>query len=151
MTGEARNRARVKASSKEQSDSTPGSRVIRCQGFRWAGVSPKEYKDEGDDWRGVTRHPLVGAPEGTPFHLRYFELEPGGYTSHERHEHQHVVVALRGQGEVRLGTKGPWQAVHNGDVVFVASQDPHQFRAVGDEPFGFLCIVAAERDRPVKL
>lgn len=138
------------ATSKEQSDTTSGSRVIRCQDFRWAGVTPIEYKEEGEGWRGVTRHPLVGMPEGTPFHVRYFELEQGGYTTHERHAHQHVVVALRGQGEVRLGVEGSWRAVHGGDVVFVASYDPHQFRAAGDEPFGFICIVSAERDRPEK-
>jgi quercetin dioxygenase-like cupin family protein len=81
--------------------------------------------------------------------VRYFEVGPGGYTTHERHEHQHVVIALRGEGEVRLG--GEWLPLRFGDVVFVASNDPHQFRALGDEPFGFLCIVDAERDRPVPL
>jgi len=34
-------------------------------------------------------------------------------------------------------------------VVYIAPGDPHQFRNdEGDEPFGFLCIVNAERDRP---
>ncbi|MGD8700211.1 MAG: cupin domain-containing protein [Gemmatimonadales bacterium] len=133
----------------EHSDVSPPSRVLRCEGFRWAGVLSVSYKDEGESWRAVTRHPLVGVPEGTPFHVRYFEVGPGGYTTHERHEHQHVVIALRGEGEVRLG--GEWLPLRFGDVVFVASNDPHQFRALGDEPFGFLCIVDAERDRPVPL
>lgn len=133
----------------KHSDESPASRVVRCEGFRWAGVPPISYKDEGESWRAVTRHPLVGVPEGTPFHVRYFEVGPGGYTTHERHEHQHVVIALRGEGEVRLG--GEWLPVRCGDVVFVASNDPHQFRTLGDEPFGFLCIVDAERDRPVPL
>ena len=37
-----------------------------------------------------------------------------------------------------------------GDVIYVAPNDPHQFRNPDDatEPFGFLCIVNAERDRP---
>ncbi len=136
-------------SSRETSNASQASRVIRFEGFRWADVPPVSYKNEGESWRAVTRHPLIGAPDGTPFHVRYFEVEPGGYTTHERHEHQHVVVALRGDGEVRLGNR--WQAIRFGDVVFVASNDPHQFRATGDEPFGFLCIVSAERDRPVPL
>jgi quercetin dioxygenase-like cupin family protein len=84
-----------------------------------------------------------------PFHLRYFEIEPGGYTTYERHKHQHVVVALRGQGEVRLGDR--WEPVNYGDVVYVAPNEPHQFRASGDEPFGFFCIVTADRDRPVPM
>jgi quercetin dioxygenase-like cupin family protein len=38
-----------------------------------------------------------------------------------------------------------------GDVVYVAPNDPHQFRNAEDatEPFGFLCIVNAERDTPL--
>jgi quercetin dioxygenase-like cupin family protein len=139
----------VVAISRERSDDKSASRVIRFQGFRWADVSPIDYKDAGEGWRGVSRHPLIGAPEGTPFHVRYFEVEPGGHTSHERHEHEHVVIALRGEGEVKLGDR--WQPVRFGDVVFVASNDPHQFRAAGDEPFGFVCIVNAERDRPQRL
>lgn len=136
------------ANSKQPTE-VSASRVIRFENFRWDGVSPIVYKEEGASWRDVVRHPLVGGPEGTPFHVRYFEVEPGGYTSHERHEHQHVVIALRGAGEVRLGDR--WRPVRFGDVVFVASNDPHQLRAVGDEPFGFLCIVSADRDRPVSL
>lgn len=135
-------------SSGERSSASPTSRVIRFANFRWADITPVNYKDE-ESWRAVSRHSLIGTADGTPFHVRYFEVEPGGYTTHERHEHQHVVVALRGQGEVRLGDD--WQPVRFGDVVFVAPNDPHKFRAMGDEPFGFLCIVNAERDRPVPL
>lgn len=125
------------------------SRVVRFQQFRWEGIEPAVYKAIDDRWRGVTRHGLVGQGEATPFHVRYFEVEPGGYTTFERHEHQHVVVAIRGRGEVRLGE--PWEKLEFGDLVFVASNQPHQFRSIGDEPFGFLCIVAADRDRPVPL
>jgi quercetin dioxygenase-like cupin family protein len=133
----------------KQSNGTRSSRVIRFEGFGWADVPPISYKAENESWRSVTRHPLIGVADGTPCHVRYFEVEPGGYTTHERHEHQHVVVVLRGEGQVRLGDD--WLPVRFGDVVFVASNDPHQFCATGDEPFGFLCIVSAERDRPVPL
>jgi quercetin dioxygenase-like cupin family protein len=59
-------------------------------------------------------------------------------------------VVLRGVGEVRLG-----EAVHTvgfGDTVYVSPNEPHQFRnASATEPFGFLCVVDAERDAPVPL
>jgi quercetin dioxygenase-like cupin family protein len=55
---------------------------------------------------------------------------------------------LRGRGEVTLGSE-----VHPlsfGDTVYVAPHEVHQFRnTAADEPFGFLCIVDAKRDRPV--
>lgn len=130
-------------------DKSLDSRVIRFSDFRWEGVDPVTYKKPGADWSAVSRQRLVGPAEDAPFHLRYFEVQPGGYTTYERHEHQHVVFALRGAGEVRLGDR--WQPVSYGDVVYVAPNEPHQFRAAGDEPFGFLCIVAADRDRPIPL
>ena len=49
-------------------------------------------------------------------------------------------------GEVLLGDD--WQPISFGDVIYVAANDVHQFRAVADEPFGFLCVVDAKRDRP---
>lgn len=115
------------------------SRVHRHDGsFGWSGVTATAYKP----W--ATRRVLA---ETTGFHVRYFEVEPGGATSLEQHRHEHCVVVLRGQGQAVLG-----QEVHElgfGDVVHVAPDDPHQFRNDGGpEPFGFLCVVDAERDRP---
>ena len=125
------------------------SRVVRFEGYRWDGVTPDVYKKSGEGWRAVTRHRLVGSAEEMSFRVRYFEIEPGGYTTFERHEHQHAVIGMRGRGEVRLNDR--WEAVGFGDVVYVAPNHPHQFRAVGDEPFGFVCVVDADRDRPVPL
>jgi quercetin dioxygenase-like cupin family protein len=130
-------------------DKPSTSRVIRFSDFRWEGIDPVAYKKPGADWSAVTRHGLVGPEEASPIHLRYFEIEPGGFTTYERHAHPHVVVAMRGRGEVRLGDR--WQPVSYGDVVYVAPNERHQFRADGDDAFGFLCVVSADRDRPVPL
>jgi len=127
-----------------------GSRVHRCgPGFRWEGIPVQEYKEAAAHWCGVTRIPLLGeSGEKTAFHLRYFEIAPGGFSSFERHHHEHAVVVLRGRGEVQLG-----ETVHElaaGDLVYVAPDEPHQFRnSAAGEPLGFLCIVDAQRDRPV--
>jgi len=133
----------------QQPDGPTRSRVIRCRDFSWEGVDPKRYKADDPRWRGVLRYALVGPDPDAPFHVRYFEVEPDGFTTFERHRHQHVVIAIRGRGEVRLGDERA--EIGFGDVVYVAPQEPHQFRAVGDEPLGFICIVPAERDRPVPL
>jgi quercetin dioxygenase-like cupin family protein len=126
------------------------SRILRHTGdFHWQGVPLEPYKDSGDTWRGITRRELSGTRgESQRFHVRYFELEPGGYSSFERHDHEHVVIPLRGRGEVRIGDAV--HAVGFGDVVYIAPGDAHQFRnpAASPEPFGFLCMVNAERDAP---
>jgi ribulose-bisphosphate carboxylase large chain len=126
------------------------SKVIRHGGdFNWEGVPLEAYKETTETWKGVTRRELVGKRGESPrFHVRYFELAPGGYSTLEKHEHEHVVIPQRGRGEVQFGCYVYRVAL--GDVVYIAPNDPHQFRnpKEASEPFGFLCIVNAERDRP---
>ena len=83
------------------------------------------------------------------FQVRYYEMAPGGYSSFERHEHEHCVVVLRGEGKVRLDDE--WHELGPNDLVRVKGQQPHQFVNTGAEPFGILCVVDKERDRPVHL
>ena len=116
--------------------------------FDWAHVPIADYKPTDDSWRGVTRRVFVGETGESPlFHLRYFEIERGGYTTLEAHDHEHAVFVVRGGGQILIGTET--RAVGFGDVVYIAPGDPHQFRNDDvSEPFGFLCVVNAERDRP---
>lgn len=116
--------------------------------FTWEGVEVLDYKEADGTFRSVSRQTLTGAEHGQGVSLRYFEVGAGGHTTLERHEHTHVVVPIRGAGACLVGDEVFELALH--DVVFVPSNAWHQFRAVGDEPFGFLCSVTVERDRPVK-
>jgi len=110
----------------------------------WLDVEPREYKREGD-FDGVTRHTIV---TGATMQVRHFEVAPGGYTSLERHEHEHYVVISRGKGTVIVGSEA--FAARTGDVIYVPANAAHQFLAdeQAEEPLGFYCIVAAERDKP---
>jgi quercetin dioxygenase-like cupin family protein len=129
------------------------SRVVRFQeGFRWEGVATQQYKAPADHWCGITRSVLFGGQgDSTAFEVRYFEIAPGGFSSLESHAHEHAVIVLRGRGEVRLGDET--HALAFGDSVYVAPHEVHQFRnsssEPASEPFGFLCIVDAQRDRSV--
>ncbi len=120
--------------------------------FRWLGVLPQPYKagaeaGPGMGFQGVSRHRLAD-PAALPaqFELRYFELEPGGYSSLEKHQHAHFVIALRGAGLALVGHEllelTPLDAVH------VPPLTPHRWMNRADGPFGFLCPVDAGRDRP---
>jgi len=133
------------------SDESTASRVVhRDETGAWPGIAPQAYKRADGTWSGVTRQLLAGGPDSTSsFELRYFELAPGGRSSHERHQHEHAVVVLRGEGEVQLGDIA--HPLRPGDFVRVAPGDPHQFRNTGAEPLGFLCVVDAERDAPTPL
>lgn len=78
--------------------------------------------------------------------LRYFEMQADGHSTLERHDHSHLVMVIRGSGQVLVGDTvtpiGPF------DIVRVPPQTWHQFRATNGEPLGFLCIVCCERDKP---
>jgi quercetin dioxygenase-like cupin family protein len=114
--------------------------------FHWQDVDVLAYKQDGKSpFRDVTRQVLFDSRD-PPAQWRYFEVSPGGYTTLERHNHVHAVMVIRGRGECRVGDRTFDIAMH--DLVSVPPMTWHQFRAAGDEPLGFLCLVAAERDRP---
>lgn len=102
------------------------------------------YKDEPGHWQGVRRFHLFDG-ESSAFQGRYFEVAPGGFSSHEVHRHEHFVLVVRGRGRVRLGDA--WHDVAPMDVVIVGPELEHQFVNPYDEPLGFLCVVDRVRDR----
>jgi mannose-6-phosphate isomerase-like protein (cupin superfamily) len=114
--------------------------------FRWAGVDLRRYKeDNAAPFKAVTRQVLFSDPRLLG-ELRYFEVEPGGYSTLERHEHVHAVMILRGSGKVLVGDAILPANTH--DLITIPPWTWHQFRPTPGESLGFLCMVNSERDRP---
>jgi quercetin dioxygenase-like cupin family protein len=118
--------------------------------FSWEGIEARPYKDDpgaarGMAWRGISRHTLVRGS----FEVRYFEIAPGGFSSLEKHAHEHAVFAVRGRGRALVGDQVFELAPL--DLVQTAPWLPHRWVNAGDEPFGFLCTVDGERDSPQPL
>lgn len=114
--------------------------------YRWQQVDVLAYKQDGAvPFKNVTRQVLFEGSE-LPAQLRYFEVAAGGYTTLERHEHVHAVMVIRGRGQCLVGDTAYDIELH--DLVNVPPMTWHQFHAAPDEPLGFLCLVAASRDRP---
>ncbi len=134
---------------RKASEEPPVMRAFK-RGFRWNEVELEPYKlsaHRGGEFHGASRQVIVGKRgEKVNFHLRYFELDPGGFTSLERHRHSHVVIAVRGRGEVRVGEER--FALAPMDTIYIGPGRPHQLRASGRGRFGFFCIVDAKRDQP---
>ncbi len=137
---------------KKASQDAPVIRRFK-RGFRWSETALEPYKlgsVQGLEFRGASRQVLIGQlGERVNFHVRYFELEPGGFTSLEHHRHAHVVIAVRGRGIVRVDdTDYP---IAPFDTVYIGPEKPHQLRAIGRTKFGFFCMVNVRRDKPTPL
>lgn len=115
--------------------------------YHWRDVAVLQYKAEGNaPFRAVTRQVLFEDP-ALACQWRYFEVQPGGYSTLERHQHVHAVMILRGRGRCLVGDQLYDLDTH--DLVTVPPMTWHQFRATTAEPLGFLCLVNRERDRPI--
>ena len=126
--------------------SAVGPRRRHLGGQRWEGVAVEAYKAADEAFRGVTRQVLFGRDAGDACELRYFEVEPGGFTTLERHAHVHQVLVLCGRGRALVGDRLVELAPL--DALAVPPRTWHQLRASRDERLGFLCLVDRERDRP---
>ena len=116
--------------------------------FTWQGVKASRYKPSDGTWADAARMLIAGGgTDDTKFHLRYFELGPGGHTTLERHSHEHVVVCIRGRGVCRVRKKE--YGLGFLDTIYIPPQAEHRLsNPSAQEAFGFFCIVDAERDRP---
>lgn len=93
---------------------------------------------------GAKMRMLVGPEDGAPnFHMRHFEVAPGGHTPHHSHDYEHEILILSGRGIARSeqGDR-PFQA---GDVIFVPANEKHQFVNPGLEACSFICLVPAQQ------
>ena len=107
----------------------------------WAGIEPRDYAS------GAKRRVLVGRDDGaTQVELRYFTIPVGAASNLEHHPHEHAIFVERGRAEVLLGQD--WTSAGPGDIIFVAADEVHQLRSIGDEPLGFLCTALANRTGP---
>ena len=115
-------------------------------GFRWEGVEVLPYKEDGTHFRSISRQTLLVGSQDLPIEYRYFEILPGGYSTLERHEHQHAVMVACGNGSVLVGDQvepiGPM------DIVHIPAMTWHQFQPGQGETLGIFCLVSCERDRP---
>jgi quercetin dioxygenase-like cupin family protein len=97
---------------------------------------PVETVSSGDR---AARQVLIGPGEGPHFALRRFIMEPGGGIPAHTNTVEHEQYVLRGRATVGIG--GEEHDVETGSVLLIPAGVPHWYRATGDEPFEFICVV----------
>ena len=98
-----------------------------------------------DGARGTRMRMLIGPDDGaTNFHMRHFEVGPGGCTPHHSHDHEHEILVLKGEG-VAVSEQGerPFKA---GDVIFIPPNERHRLMNRSDKPSEFICLIPAPYD-----
>jgi quercetin dioxygenase-like cupin family protein len=117
-------------------------------GFRWDHVALKKYKEDGTHFKSITRQVLFPGEADQPCELRYFEIDPGGHSTLEKHLHTHAIMIIRGRGRAVL--RDSVIDIEAFDLLHVPPMTWHQLQASAGEPLGFLCQVSCERDRPIR-
>jgi ribulose-bisphosphate carboxylase large chain len=129
--------------------SSASGSLVSFDNFNWSGRPRTAYKSpEANGFSGISRTELFGgADSGTAFELRYFEITPGGFSSFEKHLHEHVIIGVRGRGILQKGEDS--LTIGLNDIARVGPFEPHRLYNESVEPFGFYCIVDRKRDKPV--
>ena len=95
---------------------------------------------------GVRMRMLVGPQDGAQnFHMRHFEVQPGGHTPHHQHDYEHEILVVKGAGAAR--SEQGERAFKAGDVLWVPASEMHQFQNTGSEPLEFICLIPAPKER----
>ena len=90
---------------------------------------------------------LVSAEEAPNFAMRKFIIEPGGSMPMHTNSVEHEQYVLKGKAEIYIG--GKIFTVNKDDIVFIPSGVEHNYKALGDENFEFLCIIPNKEDKIV--
>jgi len=93
-----------------------------------------------EDTEGVDFKPLIAQNMNPPtFHMRLFEISPGGHTPRHTHEWEHEVFVLEGEGEIVLGDREI--RLVDGDAVYVEPNEQHQFVNDGRGIMRMICVI----------
>jgi quercetin dioxygenase-like cupin family protein len=107
-----------------------------------AGAIPKKTIQAGSD---TSMQVLIGSEDAPNFAMRRFIMELGGGMPNHTNTVEHEQFVLRGRAKVGIGEV--IYEVKRGDVLFIPKGIPHWYKAEGDEPFEFICVVPNLPDR----
>jgi quercetin dioxygenase-like cupin family protein len=90
------------------------------------------------------RQVLISPDEAPHFSMRRFVIDPGGEIPNHTNTVEHEQYILKGKAKVGIGDET--YTVKTGDVVFIPANVPHWYKAIGEEPFVFLCMIPNKED-----
>lgn len=110
--------------------------------FRYDNVKAEDVVTEGA-FKVKVRWLITKEMGANNFAMRVFEVDPEGYTPLHSHSWEHEIFVLDGTGELFDGEKVT--LFKAGDVVFVPSNERHQFKNNGTLLLRFICLIPYTR------
>jgi len=102
-----------------------------------SGVADSPVAEEGS--KGTRIKWIINEQDGaSTFLMRQFTLEPDGFTPYHKHDWEHEVYILEGQGKVRYENRE--ESIEPGDAILIPPNKTHQFQA-GTHGLKFLCMI----------
>ena len=87
--------------------------------------------------------PLVTPADGASvFSMSLLELAPGGKTPRHRHQRDEAIFVKAGSGTIEYS--GDQTPVSPGDVLYIGSNEDHQFINTADDILELLCVTLRE-------
>ena len=103
-------------------------------------------KVEMDGVKDCQYQVAISSRDGAPsMAMRFFEVAPGGHTPLHNHAYEHEIYVIEGAGSV--WRDGKEVALKPGDVLYIPSDEKHQFKNTGAQPFKFMCLIPAKFQR----
>ena len=97
-----------------------------------------------EDVKDVKVRWLISDKDKAPnFAMRLFEINPGGYSALHAHNWEHEIFILEGEGVVNNGDKET--KIKRGTVIYLAPNEKHQLRNVGDSIFKFIALIPIKK------
>ncbi len=107
-------------------------------------VPARDVKVEGAE--KVKIRWLIAERDGAPhFQMRLFEIGAGGRTPLHRHEWEHEIFILRGEG--KLVYEGSERPFAEGHFILVPAGSEHSFVNSGAGTLEFLCMIPTGTDK----
>ncbi len=88
----------------------------------------------------TTVRQLTPEANGRQSDVKLFEMQPGGYSPLHNHPQEHKILVIEGEGTVFDDKKEI--KIQKDDVVFIASNEQHQFKNSSDQVLKFLAVTA---------
>ena len=96
---------------------------------------------DNDEIKGVQLRWVIDDTTGAPnFAMRIFDISPGGYTPLHRHDWEHEIYVMEGDGTA-IGEGDSQSAVKAGDAIFVPGGELHQFRNSSGSLLRVMCLI----------